>query len=105
MTANPSPLDDGALCREHWTLCLYVAGQTPRSLRAVASIEKICSEHLQGRYRLEVIDIYQQPLLAQGEQIVAVPALIRHLPAPLRMLIGDMSDSERVLIGLDLLPK
>jgi circadian clock protein KaiB len=85
-----------------WILRLYVAGQTPRSLRAVANIEKICADQLQHRYRLEVIDLYQQPQLAQGEQIVAVPALIKRLPAPLRMVIGDMSDTERVLVGLDL---
>jgi circadian clock protein KaiB len=85
-----------------FTLRLYVAGQTPRSLRAVENIQKICAGDLQGRYRLEVIDLYQQPQLAQGEQIVAVPALIKRLPEPLRMVIGDMSDSERVLVGLDL---
>jgi circadian clock protein KaiB len=90
---------------DSWILRLYVAGQTPRSLRAVASIEKICANQLQGRYRLEVIDLYQQPQLAQGEQIVAVPALIKRLPDPLRMVIGDMSNAERVLVGLDLLPK
>ncbi len=85
-----------------WTLRLYVAGQTPRSRRAVENIQKICAGDLQGRYRLEVIDLYQQPQLAQGEQIVAVPALIKRLPEPLRMVIGDMSDAERVLVGLDL---
>jgi circadian clock protein KaiB len=85
-----------------WLLRLYVAGQTPRSLRAVANIEKICADELKDQYRLEVIDLYQQPQLAQGEQIVAVPALIKRLPAPLRMVIGDMSDTERVLVGLDL---
>jgi circadian clock protein KaiB len=108
VTPNPttaSPVQAAAGRYERWTLRLYVAGQTPRSLRAVANLERICAEQLQGRYRLEVIDLYQQPQLAQGEQIVAVPALIRHLPEPLRMVIGDMSDSERVLIGLDLLPK
>jgi circadian clock protein KaiB len=89
---------------ENWVLRLYVAGQTPRSLRAVANIQKICSERLQGRYSLEVIDLYQQPQLAQGEQIVAVPALIKSLPEPLRVLIGDMSDTERVVVGLDLVP-
>ena len=87
---------------ENWVLRLYVAGQTPRSLRAVANIQRICSERLHGRYSLEVIDLYQQPQLAQGEQIVAVPALIKSLPEPLRVLIGDMSDTERVVVGLDL---
>lgn len=83
-------------------LCLYVAGQTPRSLAAIANIKKICEEHLQGRYELQVIDLYQQPQLAQGEQIIAVPTLIKKLPAPLRRIIGDMSNTERVLVGLDL---
>jgi circadian clock protein KaiB len=105
MTAKPARLDQDATWEECWTLRLYVAGQTPRSLRAVANMVKICARQLQGRYKLEVIDLYQQPQLAQGEQIVAVPAVIRRLPEPLRMLVGDMSDSERVLIGLDLLPK
>jgi circadian clock protein KaiB len=91
--------------QEAWVLRLYVAGQTPRSLRAVANIQKICAENLQDRYRLEVIDLYQQPQLAQGEQIVAVPALIKRLPEPLRVVIGDMSNTERVLVGLDLRPK
>jgi circadian clock protein KaiB len=89
---------------EIWVLRLYVAGQTPRSLRAVANIQKICADNLNGRYRLEVIDLYQQPQLAQGQQIVAVPALIKNLPEPLRVVIGDMSNTERVLVGLDLLP-
>jgi circadian clock protein KaiB len=87
---------------ETWVLRLYVAGQTPRSLRAVANIQRICSERLHGRFSLEVIDLYQQPQLAQGEQIVAVPALIKRLPEPLRVVIGDMSDTERVVVGLDL---
>lgn len=87
-----------------WLLRLYVAGQTPRSLRAVVNIQKICAEYLQGRFQLEVIDLYQQPHLAQGQQIVAVPTLIKSLPAPLRTVIGDLSDTERVLIGLDLPP-
>ena len=88
-----------------WILRLYVAGQTPRSLRAVANMQKICTEELDGRYRLEVIDLYQQPQLAEGEQIVAVPTLIKRLPEPLRVVIGDMSNTERVMVGLDLLPK
>jgi len=83
-------------------LRLYVAGQTPKSLGAIANIKKICEEHLQGRYELQVIDLYQQPQLAQGEQIIAVPTLIKKLPPPLRRIIGDMSNTERVLVGLDL---
>ena len=75
---------------------------TPRSTQAIATIKAICEEHLPGRYDLEVIDIYQQPTLAQGEQIIAVPTLIKKLPLPLRRLIGDLSDEDRVLLGLDL---
>ena len=88
----------------HYVLRLYVAGTTPRSTRAIVNIKKICEEHLQGRYDLQVIDIYQQPVLAAGEQIIAVPTLIKKLPPPLRRIIGDLSDLERVLIGLDLKP-
>lgn len=83
-------------------LRLYVTGQTPRSLTAIENIQRICHEHLQGRYELEVIDIYQQSALAKGDQIVAAPTLLKKLPLPLRQLIGDMSDTERVLMGLDL---
>ena len=78
------------------------AGQTPRSLRAVANLHRLCDEQLKGRYQLRVIDLYQQPELAREDQIVAVPTLIRRLPEPLRMVIGDMSDMARVIVGLDL---
>ena len=88
---------------ECWTLRLYVAGQSPRALRAVANLRRICAEDLDARYRLEVIDLYQQPELAQCDQVVALPALIKRLPEPLRSIVGDMSNSERVLVGLDLL--
>lgn len=87
-----------------YLLRLYVTGATAKSLRAINNIKRICEEHLHGRYRLEVIDVYQQPVLAKGEQIVAAPTLIKHLPAPLRKFIGDMSDTERILLGLDLRP-
>jgi circadian clock protein KaiB len=90
--------------RPRYELRLYVAGMTPRSARAVANIKEICEEHLKGRYTLKVIDLYQQPKLAEGHQIVAVPTLIKKLPVPLRRIIGDLSDRERVLIGLDLKP-
>ena len=86
-------------------LRLYVAGMTPRSVRAIANIKEICEEHLDGLYALQVIDLYQQPVLAKGDQIIAVPTLIKKLPPPLRRIIGDLSDRERVLIGLDLKPK
>lgn len=85
-----------------YVLRLYVAGQTPKSVLAITNIKRICEENLQGQYELEVIDLYQQPQLAQGEQIIAVPTLIKKLPPPLRRIIGDMSDTERVLVGLDL---
>lgn len=86
-------------------LRLYLAGQTVRSARTIENVKHICETHLQGRYSLEIIDLYQQPQLAQREQIVAVPTLIRMLPPPLRRLVGDMSDTERVLVGLDLLER
>lgn len=85
-----------------YMLKLYVAGQSPKSVNAIVNIKKICEENLQGRYELEVIDLYQQPQLAQGEQIIAVPTLIRKLPLPLRRIIGDLSNTERVLVGLDI---
>ena len=90
--------------KEHYVLRLYVTGMTPRSTRAVENVRQICEQHLQGRYDLEVIDIYQQPILAKGEQILAAPTLIKKLPLPLRRVIGDLSNTERVLLGLDLRP-
>lgn len=91
--------------RPQYELRLYVAGMTPRSTRAIANIKKICEEYLKGRYDLQVIDLYQQPALAEGHQIIAVPTLLRKLPLPLQRIIGDFSDQERVLVGLDLKPK
>ena len=85
-----------------YILRLYVAGLMPRSTLAIANMKKICEEHLHGQYELQVIDLYQQPQLAQGDQIIAVPTLIKKLPPPLRRIIGDMSNTERVLVGLDL---
>jgi circadian clock protein KaiB len=90
---------------EKYLLRLYVTGLTPASTRAIANIKKICEDHLKGRYELDVIDIYQQPVLAKGEQIIAAPTLIKKLPLPLRKFIGDMSNTERILLGLDLRPK
>ncbi len=87
---------------ERYLLRLYVTGMTPRSARAVNNLRAICDEYLEGRYDLEVIDIYQQPVLAMGEQIVAAPTLIKKLPLPMRRIIGDMSNRDRVLLGLDL---
>jgi circadian clock protein KaiB len=90
---------------QKYVLRLYVAGTTPRSLRAVTNIRKIYEEYLPGRYDLEVVDIYQPPTLARGAQIIAAPTLIKKLPLPLRKFIGDMADKERILVGLDWKPK
>ena len=87
---------------EKWELRLYVAGQTQKSLRAFANLNLLCEKHLQGRYRIEVIDLLEHPHLARGAQIVAVPTLVVNLPEPVRKIIGDLSDTERVLVGLAL---
>src|SRR3954464_1469152 len=88
--------------KEKYSLRLYISGITPRSTAAIQRIKRICEEHLEGRYDLEVVDIYQQPALAKGEQIIAAPTLIKKLPLPLRRVIGDMSDTEQLLVGLDI---
>jgi circadian clock protein KaiB len=87
-----------------WQLRLYVAGQTPKSLAAFSNLKKICETHLNGRYRIEVIDLIEQPHLSKGDQILAIPTLVRKLPQPVRKIIGDLSDAKRVLVGLDLRP-
>ena len=87
---------------EMWELRLYVAGQTPRSIRAFANLKVLCEERLKDRYRIEVIDLMKQPQLARGDQIVATPTLVRKLPQPIRKIVGDLSDTLRVLVGLDL---
>ncbi len=87
-----------------WELRLYVAGQTPKSLAAFANLKKICEEHLAGKYRIEIIDLLENPPLAKGDQILAIPTLVRKLPEPVRKIIGDLSNTERVLVGLDLRP-
>jgi circadian clock protein KaiB len=86
-------------------LRLYVAGQTPKSMTAFANLKNICEEHLAGRYKIEVVDLLKNPTLARGDQILAIPTLVRKLPEPVRKIIGDLSNTERVLIGLDLLPR
>jgi circadian clock protein KaiB len=88
-----------------WNLRLYVAGQTPRSVAAFANLKRYCEQHLAGRYNIEVIDLIEQPQLAAGDQIVAIPTLVRKLPEPIRKIIGDLSNEERTLIGLDLRPR
>jgi len=85
-----------------WDLRLYVAGQTPRALTALENLKRICEEHLAGKYRIEVVDLLHNPQLARGDQILAVPTLVRKLPEPVRKIIGDLSNEERVLVGLDL---
>ena len=89
---------------ESYNLRLYVAGQTPKSIAAIANLKKICEQHLSGRYDIEVIDLIKNPALAQRHQIVAIPTLIRQLPEPLKRIIGDLSNSEKVLVGLDIQP-
>lgn len=90
---------------ETYRLRLYVAGQTPNSVAALRNLKKICEQHLAGRYRIEVIDLLERPQLARGDQILAIPTLVRRLPPPLTKIIGDLSNVERVLVGLDLRPE
>ena len=87
---------------EQFDLRLYVAGQTPKAVRAFANLRKICDEHLAGRYNIEVIDLLENPQLGQGDQILALPTLVRRLPEPMKKIIGDLSNADRVLVGLDL---
>ncbi|MBN2032239.1 MAG: circadian clock KaiB family protein [Deltaproteobacteria bacterium] len=87
-----------------WNLRLYVAGQTQKSITAFANLKKICEEHLAGKYRIEVIDLLKNPQLAKGDQIIALPTLVRKLPEPIKKIIGDLANTERVLVGLDIRP-
>ena len=87
-----------------WELRLYVAGQTSKSMAAFSNLKKLCEEHLQGQYRIEVIDLLENPALAKGDQIFAIPTLVRKLPQPLKKIIGDLSNTERVLVGLEIRP-
>lgn len=87
---------------KQWELRLYVAGQTPKSLAAFANLKKICDDHMAGEYHIEVIDLLKNPQLASGDQILAIPTLVRKLPEPIRKIIGDLSNTERVLVGLDI---
>jgi len=90
---------------EIWELRLYVAGQTRKSLLALSNLKRLCEEHLAGKYRIEIIDLLQNPQLAEGDQILAIPTLVRRLPEPIRKIIGDLSNTERVLVGLDIRPR
>lgn len=98
---NSEGSDDESM---EFNLRLYVAGQTPKSLAAIANLQKICEENLAGRYKIEVVDLVVQPQLAAGDQIVAIPTLVRRLPPPLKRMIGDLSNTEKVIVGLDLRP-
>jgi circadian clock protein KaiB len=89
---------------EIWNLRLYVAGQTPKSITAFANLKKICEEHLEGKFSIEVIDLLKNPRLAKGDQILALPTLVRKFPEPIKKIIGDLADTERVLVGLDIRP-
>lgn len=99
ISRNESELDV-----EKWDLRLYVAGQTPRSIAAFANLKRLCEEHLAGRYNIEVIDLLKHPQLAAGDQIVAIPTLVRKLPQPIRKIVGDLRDTDRALVGLQLRP-
>lgn len=100
MSAEKKAIGSGA--EEMWELRLYTAGQTPRSLAALANLKRLCEEHLKGKYKIEVIDLMANPRLAKEHQIVAIPTLVKKLPTPLRQIIGDLSDKEKALVGLQL---
>jgi circadian clock protein KaiB len=102
---GPAHEPPAAPAEERWDLRLYVAGQTDRSVRAIANLKRICEEHLAGRYSIEVIDLVEQPQLAARDQILALPTLVRRLPPPLKKIIGDLSSEERVLVGLEVRPR
>jgi circadian clock protein KaiB len=99
---DEKPLPEGDAAAAKWQLRLYVAGQTPKSLRAFSNLKKFCEEHLKDQYSIEVIDLLVNPQLAEGDQILAVPTLVRKLPTPIKKMIGDLSNTERVLVGLDI---
>jgi circadian clock protein KaiB len=105
MTVGASETQPTLAKSDTFILRLYVAGQTPKSLLAFANLKKICEEYLKGQYTIDVVDLLENPTLARGDQILAVPTLVRKLPEPVRKIIGDLSNTERVLIGLDLLPR
>ena len=105
MTLKKKIKEEGSDQSERWDLRLYVAGQTARAIAAFANLQKICEEHVPGQYRIEVIDLLKHPQLARGDQILAVPTLVRKLPEPVRKIIGDLSNTEKVLVGLDLRPR
>lgn len=109
MTSDTSPTGEPEIEPEaedgHYRLRLYVAGQTAKSMTAMKNLKRFCEEHLAGRYEIEVIDLMKSPQLAAGDQILAIPTLVRRLPSPLKRIIGDLSNTEKVLVGLDIRPK
>ena len=105
MSATDDSITAIGQAEETWHLRLYVAGQSPKSLRAFANLKNLCEEHVAGRYEIEIVDLVEDPALAQADDILAVPTLVRHLPEPLRKIIGDLSNTERVLVGLRLDPR
>jgi circadian clock protein KaiB len=102
--AKNLPINETESTEKNWQLRLYVAGQTPKSIAAFANLKRICEEHLEGKYSIEVVDLLVNPQLARGDQILAVPTLVRKLPEPMKKIIGDLSNTERVLVGLDIKP-
>ena len=100
-TEPSNTIPDGELCH----LRLYIAGHSPKSLKALANLKRLCEEHLPSRYEIEVVDLIEQPALAAADEIIALPTVVRRVPKPMRKIIGDLSDSERVVLGLHLLPK
>ena len=102
-TATPQSGDRAP--EEFWILRLYVTDQTPKSLTAFANLKRICEDHMAGQYRIEIVDLLENPQLAAGDQILAIPTVVRHLPPPERRIIGDLSNTERVLVGLDVRPR
>lgn len=103
---TPQSLEDlsGSVDPDFWELRLYIAGKTPKSVAALTNLQRLCDEHLAGKYRLEVVDLLVHPQLAAGDQIIAIPTLVRKLPEPIRKVIGDLSNTEKALIGLQLRP-
>lgn len=104
MSDEQATCEEATHVRTRYTLRLYVAGQTPKSVTAFANLKKLCEEHLQGEYTIEIVDLLENPQLAEGDQIIAVPTLVRRLPEPVKKIIGDLSNTERVLVGLDIVP-
>ena len=102
---TPVEPDEAEADADFWELRLYIAGKTAKSVSAFSNLKRLCEAHMEGKYRIEVVDLLENPQLAQGDQILAIPTLVRRLPPPLKRIIGDLSDTERTLVGLNLVPK